>query len=83
MLKAGSDAFLALCSVGGVDLGDWLAPDDADFAGRLREWLKTLRKKNASVIFATAIPRQFPPKQLATSASSSAAALVDLIGPLT
>ena len=25
----------------------------ADFAGKLREWLKTLRKKNASVIFAT------------------------------
>jgi hypothetical protein len=27
--------------------------DDGDFAGQLREWLKTLRKKNASVIFAT------------------------------
>ena len=35
-----------------IDEG-WLALDDADFAGRLREWLKTLRKKNASVIFAT------------------------------
>lgn len=35
-----------------VDEG-WLALDDADFAGQLREWLKTLRKKNASVIFAT------------------------------
>ncbi|HAP49567.1 MAG TPA: conjugal transfer protein TrbE, partial [Afipia sp.] len=29
------------------------ALDDADFAGKLREWLKTLRKKNASVVFAT------------------------------
>jgi type IV secretion system protein VirB4 len=35
-----------------IDEG-WLALDDADFAGKLREWLKTLRKKNASVIFAT------------------------------
>lgn len=35
-----------------VDEG-WLALDDDDFAGQLREWLKTLRKKNASVIFAT------------------------------
>jgi type IV secretion system protein VirB4 len=31
----------------------WLALDDEGFAGQLREWLKTLRKKNASVIFAT------------------------------
>ena len=35
-----------------VDEG-WLALDDAGFARQLREWLKTLRKKNASVIFAT------------------------------
>jgi type IV secretion/conjugal transfer VirB4 family ATPase len=35
-----------------VDEG-WLALDDRGFAGQLREWLKTLRKKNASVIFAT------------------------------
>ena len=35
-----------------VDEG-WLALDDEDFAGQLREWLKTLRKKNASVVFAT------------------------------
>ncbi|KRQ01819.1 conjugal transfer protein TrbE [Bradyrhizobium yuanmingense] len=35
-----------------VDEG-WLALDDEDFAGQLRDWLKTLRKKNASVIFAT------------------------------
>ena len=35
-----------------VDEG-WLALDDKGFAGQLREWLKTLRKKNASVIFAT------------------------------
>lgn len=35
-----------------IDEG-WLALDDHGFAAQLREWLKTLRKKNASVIFAT------------------------------
>jgi len=35
-----------------IDEG-WLALDDRGFAGQLREWLKTLRKKNASVVFAT------------------------------
>ena len=35
-----------------IDEG-WLALDDDGFAGQLREWLKTLRKKDASVIFAT------------------------------
>ena len=39
-----------LCS---SSMKGWLALDDEDFAGQLREWLKTLRKKNASVIFAT------------------------------
>ena len=31
----------------------WVFLDDPAFAGRLREWLKTLRKKNVSVVFAT------------------------------
>ncbi|KAK3286595.1 hypothetical protein CYMTET_5821 [Cymbomonas tetramitiformis] len=31
----------------------WVFLDDREFSGQLREWLKTLRKKNASVIFAT------------------------------
>jgi type IV secretion system protein TrbE len=35
-----------------IDEG-WLALDDGDFAAKLREWLKTLRKKNVSVVFAT------------------------------
>ncbi|MBA8910235.1 conjugal transfer protein TrbE [Aminobacter ciceronei] len=35
-----------------IDEG-WLALDDDGFSGQIREWLKTLRKKNASVIFAT------------------------------
>jgi type IV secretion system protein TrbE len=35
-----------------IDEG-WLALDDVGFSGQIREWLKTLRKKNASVVFAT------------------------------
>jgi type IV secretion system protein TrbE len=35
-----------------IDEG-WLALDDPTFGLQLREWLKTLRKKNASVVFAT------------------------------
>ena len=35
-----------------IDEG-WLALDNREFAGQIREWLKTLRKKNASVVFAT------------------------------
>ena len=35
-----------------IDEG-WLALDNQGFAVQLREWLKTLRKKNASVVFAT------------------------------
>ncbi|PLP97896.1 conjugal transfer protein TrbE [Cupriavidus pauculus] len=31
----------------------WLFLDDEFFAARIRQWLKTLRKKNVSVIFAT------------------------------
>ena len=31
----------------------WVFLDDPIFAARIREWLKTLRKKNVSVVFAT------------------------------
>ena len=31
----------------------WIFLDDALFAARIREWLKTLRKKNVAVVFAT------------------------------
>jgi type IV secretion system protein VirB4 len=31
----------------------WVFLDDATFSGRIREWLKTLRKRNVSVVFAT------------------------------
>jgi len=43
----------------------WLFLDDAVFAARIREWLKTLRKKNVAVVFAT--------QSLADIASSSIA----------
>jgi type IV secretion system protein VirB4 len=36
----------------GVDEA-WFALDDSVFAPKLREWLKTLRRKNASVLFST------------------------------
>jgi type IV secretory pathway VirB4 component len=35
-----------------IDEG-WLVLDESGVRGQLREWLKTLRKKNASVVFAT------------------------------
>lgn len=35
-----------------IDEG-WRALDDQGFTGKLREWLKTVRKKNASVIFSS------------------------------
>ena len=52
-----------------IDEG-WLALDDPTFGAQLREWLKTLRKKNASVVFAT--------QSLADiESSASAAAIVE------
>lgn len=48
----------------------WLFLDDPMFASRIREWLKTLRKKNVAVVFAT--------QSLADIANSSVApALVE------
>ena len=53
-----------------VDEG-WLALDDPAFGDQLREWLKTLRKKNVAVVFAT--------QSLAdVEASSIAASLIEL-----
>lgn len=46
----------------------WVFLDHPMFAGRLREWLKTLRKKNVSVVFAT--------QSLADIAGSSIAATI-------
>ncbi|SFI56204.1 conjugal transfer protein TrbE [Caulobacter sp. UNC279MFTsu5.1] len=53
-----------------VDEG-WLALDDPAFGEQLRKWLKTLRKKNGAVVFAT--------QSLAdVEASSIAASLIEL-----
>jgi type IV secretory pathway VirB4 component len=70
-----------------VDEG-WLALDDEGFAGQLREWLKTLRKKNASVIFATQSLSDIDgsaiaPAIIERSPSHSAGTAVSGIGPLT
>jgi len=35
-----------------IDEG-WRALDDGNFAGKIKEWLKTLRKKNVAVVFAS------------------------------
>ncbi len=35
-----------------IDEG-WRALDDGDFASKIKEWLKTLRKKNVSVVFSS------------------------------
>jgi type IV secretion system protein VirB4 len=59
-----------------VDEG-WLALDDPTFGSQLREWLKTLRKKNASVVFArrasptSTARRSRPPSSRAVSPASS------------
>ncbi len=48
----------------------WLFLDSTTFAGKIREWLKTLRKRNVAVVFAT--------QSLAdVAASSIAAALIE------
>ncbi len=48
----------------------WLFLDDPHFSGQLRDWLKSLRKKNVAVVFAT--------QSLADVATSSiAAAIID------
>jgi type IV secretion system protein VirB4 len=47
----------------------WVYLDHPMFAARIRDWLKTLRKKNASVLFST--------QSLADAAQSSVAAAVN------
>jgi len=48
----------------------WLFLDDTAFAAKIREWLKTLRKKRVAVIFATQSPED-------VSGSSIAASLIE------
>jgi len=54
----------------------WVFLDDPVFASRIREWLKTLRKKNVGVVFAT--QSLADPHLPAFAASGRAAAAADL-----
>jgi type IV secretion system protein VirB4 len=49
-----------------IDEG-WLALDDPTFGAQVREWLKTLRKKNTSVVFATQSLADIETSAIATS----------------
>jgi len=50
----------------------WLFLDHPMFAGRLRDWLKTLRKKNVSVVFATQSLSDIAASEIAPSLIESA-----------
>jgi type IV secretion system protein VirB4 len=50
----------------------WLFLDHPMFAGRLRDWLKTLRKKNVSVVFATQSLSDISSSRIAPSLIESA-----------
>jgi type IV secretion system protein VirB4 len=63
-----------------VDEG-WLALGDSLFAGRLRAWLKTLRKKNASVVFATQSLADLEASPLAAVLAESCLARIFLPNP--
>ena len=56
----------------------WLFLDHPIFAGKIKEWLKTLRKKNASVIFATQSVDDLVASDVASSLIESCAARVFL-----
>jgi type IV secretion system protein VirB4 len=59
----------------------WLFLDDAVFAARLREWLKTLRKKNVSVIFATQSLADIRDSAIAPAIIESCASRIFLANP--
>jgi type IV secretion system protein TrbE len=59
----------------------WVFLDDAAFAGRIREWLKTLRKKNVSVIFATQSLADIQDSSIAPAIVESCASRIFLPNP--
>ena len=63
-----------------VDEG-WLALGDASFGPQLREWLKTLRKKNASVVFATQSLSDLDESPIATAVIESCPSRIFLPNP--
>ncbi|MCZ8172893.1 MAG: VirB4 family type IV secretion/conjugal transfer ATPase, partial [Brevundimonas sp.] len=58
-----------------IDEG-WKALDDEVFAARIRDWLKTLRKRNALVGFATQSARDALDSQIATALVEQTATMV-------
>jgi len=60
----------------------WLFLDDPLFAARIRQWLKTLRKKNVSVIFATQSLADIKDSSIAAAIIESCASRIFLPNPL-
>ena len=58
-----------------IDEG-WKALDDAVFAARIRDWLKTLRKRNALVGFATQSARDALDSKIATALVEQTATMI-------
>ena len=58
-----------------IDEG-WKALDDAIFAARIRDWLKTLRKRNALVGFATQSARDALDSRIATALVEQTATMI-------
>jgi type IV secretion system protein VirB4 len=59
----------------------WLFLDDPVFAARIRQWLKTLRKKNVSVIFATQSLADVKDSSIAPAIVESCASRIFLPNP--
>ena len=59
----------------------WLFLDDPMFAARIRQWLKTLRKKNVSVIFATQSLADIQGSSIAPAIVESCASRIFLPNP--
>jgi len=63
-----------------IDEG-WKALDDAVFAARIRDWLKTLRKRNALVGFATQSARDALDSRIATALVEQTATMLFMPNP--
>ena len=59
----------------------WLFLDDPVFAARIRQWLKTLRKKNVSVVFATQSLADIRDSSIAPAIVESCASRIFLPNP--
>ena len=59
----------------------WLFLDDPVFAARIRQWLKTLRKKNVSVVFATQSLADIKDSTIAPAIIESCASRIFLPNP--